>query len=96
LTISTTTTSITAHTARDRRFHAEFAARAKRMRHSLAAVMERAGYRGSLDPESAAVVIAALAIGLAIEALIDPEAIPDELFPKVLITLMRGLAVPGD
>lgn len=86
----------TAQAARDRRFHAEFAERAKRMRRALAEVLQRAGYRGSLDPEPAAVLIAALANGLAIEALIDPDAVPDELFGTALTALMRALAVPAD
>ena len=86
----------TAQAARDRRFHAEFAKRAKPMRRALGEVLERAGYQGPLDPERAAVLIAALANGLAIEALIDPDAVPDELFGTALMALMRGLAVPAD
>jgi AcrR family transcriptional regulator len=86
----------TAHAARDRRFQAEFAARAKRMRTALADLLRRAGYQGSLDPDTAAVVVAALANGLAIEALIDPDAVPDELFGTVLMGLMRGVARSGD
>lgn len=84
-----------AHAARDERFHAEFAARAMRMRNALTAVMERAGYRGTLDSDSAAVVVTALANGLAIETLIAPDAVPDELFGASLMALLRGLAMPS-
>jgi AcrR family transcriptional regulator len=84
----------TAHAARDRRFHAEFAARAKRMRIALADLLRRAGYEGSLDADATAVIVAALANGLAIEALIDPDSVPDELFGTALMALMRGLAAP--
>jgi AcrR family transcriptional regulator len=86
----------TAHAARDRHFRTEFAARATRMREALADLLRRAGYQGSLDPDTAAIVVAALANGLAIEALINPDAVPDELFGTVLMTLMRGLAAPDN
>ena len=86
----------TAHAARDPRFQTEFAARARRMRVALAEVLRNAGYRGSIEPEAAAVVVAALANGLAIEALIDPDAARDELFGTALVALLRGLSEPAD
>ncbi len=81
----------TAHAARDDRFHAEFASRAKKMRDALTKLIEKSGYQGSLDSHSVAVIVAALANGLAIEALIDPDAVPDQLFGTALMSLMRGL-----
>lgn len=81
----------TAHAARDDRFHAEFAARAKKMRDALTKLIEKSGYQASLDSHTVAVIVAALANGLAIEALIDPDAVPDDLFGTALMSLMRGL-----
>lgn len=84
-----------AHAARDPDFHADFAARARKMRHALTDVIEKTGYDGSVDARAAATVISALANGLAIESLIDPDAFSDELFGQALTALLRGLATPG-
>jgi AcrR family transcriptional regulator len=67
------------------------------LRMSNARLVERgAGDRGfSLRPELAerlGLVIAALGNGLALEKLVDPDAVPDELYGDMLALIFEGLA----
>ena len=41
--------------------------------------------------EEAATVVLALAAGMAQQKLLDPAAVPEELFPTALTLLVRGL-----
>ena len=41
--------------------------------------------------EQAATVVLALAAGMAQQKLVDPAAVPEELFPTALTLLVRGL-----
>lgn len=61
--------------ASDREGHAQAAA-------ALAALIEERGDDPSLSPEHLSIVIDALALGLTLKRSIDPNAMPDELFPR--------------
>jgi hypothetical protein len=45
-----------------------------------------------VPPEQAATLVFALVAGLAKQKLLDPETVPEELFPLALPLLVRGLA----
>ena len=49
---------------------------------ALAALIEHRGETPPLSPEELSVLIDTLALGLALKRGIDPDAVPDELFPK--------------
>lgn len=51
-------------------------------------VAEERGLKLGMTSEEAAVVILALSNGLAIEGLLDPQAVPDDLFGRVLARLV--------
>lgn len=78
----------------------EFGARlAARHRESLAAIADAItdanaarGWRLPLPTEKLALVMNALGSGLAMEKLIDPEGVPDELFGEVIALLWAGAA----
>ncbi|MGI5128371.1 TetR/AcrR family transcriptional regulator [Pseudonocardia sp. CA-107938] len=53
----------------------------------IARLSEQTGLRLPLPPDELAVVLFALSNGLAVESGIDPDAVPDELFGKVLLLL---------
>ncbi len=67
------------HAARDPTLLADFAERYRRLRASLASL----GPPGGLGPERWALVTIALSNGLALERLIDPAAVPDDLMASV-------------
>lgn len=50
-------------------------------------VAERFGLRLRFTPDEAAVIVLALSNGFAVESSIDPDAVPDDLFGRVLATL---------
>lgn len=85
-----------AHASRDRRLHAELARRRARMRGALTAVIEERAQALDRDlplpAEQLAVAINALANGLAIEALLAPDEVPDELMGEFLAFAFQGMA----
>jgi AcrR family transcriptional regulator len=85
-----------AHAARDERFGAEFAARFKRFWAELADVIERRARERQvalpLPAEQLAIAIDVLGIGFMIPQIVDPEQASDDLLPKALGYLLRGVA----
>jgi AcrR family transcriptional regulator len=84
------------HAARDRRFARDFARHEGRIRHALTELIEqRAAALGveslPLSPEELAVGLMALGNGLALERLMDEEAVTPELLPTLVGLLARGI-----
>jgi AcrR family transcriptional regulator len=68
------------HAARDPTMLADFGERYERLRRGLAGLGPR---DGALDPQHWALVTLALSNGLALERLVDPEAVPGDLMATV-------------
>jgi len=85
-----------AHAARDNRFGAQFATRFKRFWAELADDVERRAREQRVDlplpAEQLAIAIDVLGIGFMIPQIIDPVGIPDDLLPKALTYMLRGVA----
>lgn len=77
------------HAAREPELMAEFSTHHRRMRDSLA---EFAPACSALEPESWAVVTLALSNGLALERLIDPAGVPDDLMAVVQAQMVDARA----
>lgn len=60
-----------------------------------AATAAEAGQPLPLPAEHLATAQIALDIGLAVQHLVDPEAVPLELYPQLYVLLFGGLAAPG-
>lgn len=86
-----------AHAARDERFREAFRERKHAAGPTLSGIVEER--LASLDvnlgfpPRRLVTAITALAYGLALERLIDPDAVPDELFGDVLGLIVQGALV---
>jgi AcrR family transcriptional regulator len=85
-----------AHAGRDPELARRFGARSAALREAIAvyiaAYQEEAGVRLALSPEDLALTMRALGIGLAIEALVGPESVRDDLygdFVELLVKLLR-------
>jgi len=81
---------------RDPAARERYAARRRELRTALgAALAARMGTLGAggvaVDPERIATVVLALDAGLAQQALIDPGAVPDDLFGDAIALVYRGL-----
>lgn len=87
------------HAAREREFAAAFADRVKRMRSALASVItertQALGVELEVSAEQLAIAINGLGNGLAIESLVTPEEVPDELMGRFLAFTFRGMAAAG-
>ncbi len=83
------------HAARD----AEFAERFERVREQglaelaagIGAGLERAGLDSTLDPADVALALKALSYGLALERLVNEDALPGELLGRVMELIFRGI-----
>jgi AcrR family transcriptional regulator len=83
------------HAARD----AEFAERFEQVRErglaelaaGIAAGLERAGLDPTLDPADIALALKALSYGLALERLVNEDAVPGELLGRVMELIFRGI-----
>jgi AcrR family transcriptional regulator len=83
------------HAARD----AEFADRFERVREQglgelaegIAAGLKKAGLDSSLDPADLALALKALSYGLALERLVNKNAVSDELLGRVMELIFRGI-----
>ena len=84
-----------AHAARDEQFGAQFAARFKRFWGELAGVVEQRAHEEGvalpLPAEQLAIAIDVLGIGFMIPRIVDPERVPDDLLPKALGYMLRGV-----
>jgi AcrR family transcriptional regulator len=77
------------HAAREPALLDAFSARYRRLRESLA---ELAPPSSALAPEPWAIVTLALSNGLALERLIDPAGVPDDLMAAVQVRILRAAA----
>jgi AcrR family transcriptional regulator len=83
------------HAARD----PEFAGRFERVREQglaelaagIAAGLEQAGLDSSLDPADLALALKALSYGLALERLVNEDAVSNELLGRVMELIFRGI-----
>jgi AcrR family transcriptional regulator len=89
------------HATRDEAFRHELETRVERLRGRFAEVYaERADQLGLTLPRPAAEVArmtSAMATGVAVQRLIDPDGVPDDLFASMLVLFFAGLqaaAVP--
>ena len=84
-----------AHAGRTPAFRREFRKRSRRMRQAFAHAIERQGgelgANLSLPTEQAAVAVAALTHGVAVQRITDPESVPDELLGQLVVYLLRGM-----
>jgi AcrR family transcriptional regulator len=75
-----------------------FAEQRARVRAVVAGLIEQGGrdldVRFSVPPAQLATAVEALADGLALQKLLDPESVPDELFGTVLAALLDGATSP--
>ena len=85
-----------AHAGRDPELAGRFGARSAALREAISgyisAYQEEAGVRLALSPDDFALTMRALGIGLAIEALVGPESVREDLygdFVELLVRLLR-------
>jgi AcrR family transcriptional regulator len=81
---------------RDPELRAHYTKHRRRLRSALGQALQvRFEHLGTpdlpIDPEEIAAVVTGLFAGLAQQRLIDPTAVPDELFGKTLVFIYRGL-----
>jgi AcrR family transcriptional regulator len=83
--------------ARDPELGARFAERTRSLRalvsHALVAHHEATAIRLTHDPDELAAAVLALAHGLAMDRMIDPELVPDSLFGEILQLIYDGLVL---
>ena len=84
-----------AHAARDPALQRQFALRHDALKAAIARVidemLERTGRRLKLGTEEVAMAAAALANGLTLERLAQPDGVSDELFSTISVLVMKGL-----
>jgi AcrR family transcriptional regulator len=89
-----------AHAARTPAFRREFRKRSRRMRAAFGRAIEShaaaLGADLALPAEQAAVAVAALSHGLAVQRVTDPRAVPDELLGQLVVYLLRGMSAGGE
>jgi AcrR family transcriptional regulator len=87
------------HASRDETFRAELLSRYDAMRRRMADVLRHRAEAGGFDPgvpfEQLATMVFAMANGVAFERLVEPEAVPDELFSSMLELFALGAARAG-
>ncbi len=81
---------------RDQGLRRRYAERRRDLRAALGeALAVRAQTLGAgdlgIEPEQVATAIIALGVGLAQQALIDPKAVPDDLFGEIILLIYKGL-----
>lgn len=89
------------HASRDDAFRGELEMRLRRLRGRFAAVYAERAEQLEValphPPEEIARMTSAMATGVAVQRLIDPEGVPDDLFARMLVLFFVGLqasAVP--
>ena len=84
------------HASRDERFREQLLARYAAMRERMAELLRRRAEEGGFDPgvpfEQLATMVLAMANGVAFERLVEPEAVPDDLFSSMLELFTLGAA----
>ncbi len=83
------------HAARHEGFRVELVARYRPMRERIAELLAaraaRLGIEPVLPPEQVATMTFAMANGIALERLLEPEAVPDGLYPEMMAVFFTGL-----
>ena len=83
------------YAARNADFRTELVARYRAMRERIAELLERRARRLGIEPAIPPVQVAtmtfAMANGVALERLLEPEAVPDELYPEMMAVFFTGL-----
>jgi AcrR family transcriptional regulator len=84
-----------AHAARNDDFREELVTRYSALRERIAAVYERRaeelGVESPVPHDQIAVMTFAMANGIALEQLLEPDAVPDDLFGTMLMVFFTGL-----
>ena len=83
------------YASRNEGFRRELVARYRALRERIAELLERRarelGIAPSVPPDQVATMTFAMANGIALERLLEPEAVPDELYPTMMATFFAGL-----
>ena len=83
------------YAARHEGFRVRLVAQARAMRARLAELLAaraaRLGIEPVLPPEQVATMTFAMANGIALERMLDPEAVPDGLYPEMMAVFFTGL-----
>lgn len=84
-----------AHAIREESFRAELVARYRGLREGIARIFKRRGEELGMDlplaPEEVAMMTFAMANGLALERMLEPELVPQQLFGQMLAIFFAGL-----
>jgi AcrR family transcriptional regulator len=80
-----------AYAAREPEFREELATRYSALREAKAQIFERTGMRAPISCDDIATITFAMANGLALEQLIEPHAVPDDMYGTMLYAFFRGL-----
>ena len=87
------------YASRNEEFRAALVERYRALRERIATLLERRarelGMEPVIPPERVALMTFAMANGLALERLLEPDAVDAELFPAMLATFFRGLSEPA-
>jgi AcrR family transcriptional regulator len=83
------------HAARNEDFRVELVARYRALRERIAGLLarraERLGIEPVVPPEQVATMTFAMANGIALERLLEPDAVPDGLAPEMMAIFFSGL-----
>jgi AcrR family transcriptional regulator len=83
------------HAARNESFRVQLVQRYRGLRERLAKLLarraERLGIEPVIPPAEVAAMAFAMANGMALERLLEPEAVPDDLFGEMMATFFTGL-----
>jgi AcrR family transcriptional regulator len=83
------------HAARDEPFRIELVARYRALRERIAAALQRrldeAGARSAISTADMALMTFAMTNGVALEALLEPDVVPDDLLGRMFALLAVGL-----
>ena len=77
---------------RNEHIRAAFARKTGRTHDTIASMLEQLGSDLPLPPDRLALAIRALGLGLAVEHVLEPEAVPPELYGEVVALLVGGHA----
>ena len=86
------------HAARDEAFRAQLTARYRALRERIAAALQRRmdelGIESPQPVADLALMTFAMANGVALEAMLEPEEVPDDLLGRMFELLTAGVGVP--
>jgi AcrR family transcriptional regulator len=87
------------YASRNEEFRGALVERYRALRERIATLLEgrarELGMEPVIPPERVALMTFAMANGLALERLLEPDAVDAELFPAMLATFFRGLSEPA-